>query len=80
MIVMLSPRFKFVCERCGKEIFSDNEGRIPMQHQVSFRAHTDYRSHTDRTGEVCDECLKEFLEYAENFFDETNKEKGGVDE
>jgi hypothetical protein len=76
MIVQLSPKYKFVCDRCGKEIFPDSEGGFPGVHHVAFLKDTDFLyGDKKKSGDICDECHKEFVEIADNFFDETNKEE-----
>lgn len=76
MIVRLSPKYKFVCDRCGKEIFPDSEDRICGTHSVEFLITAGpLISKKVSSGDICEECRKEFIEIAENFFDETNKEE-----
>lgn len=76
MIVELTPRIKFVCDRCGKEEYPDAEGRLIMPHNVEFCARLEqFGKRRTKEGQVCSACLEEFWEFAENFFDEVNKEK-----
>ena len=76
MIVKLTPKFKFVCDRCGKEIFPDSEDRIDGVHSVAFVRNSDIALIEKKTsGDICEECYKEFVGIAENFFDEVNKDE-----
>lgn len=72
MIVELTPRIKFVCDRCGKEEFPDERGDI-HPHNVMFKEIIP--TYITKEGAVCKDCLAEFWEFADNFFDEVNKEK-----
>jgi hypothetical protein len=73
MIVKLTPEFKFVCDRCGREQFPNKEGYIEASHRVEFNEKETFRPMVKK-GEVCTECANEFWEFANNFFDEANKE------
>ncbi len=73
MIVRLTPEYKFVCDRCGKEKFPNEEGCIEPPHNVKFCEDT-IANRKFKNGEVCTECANEFWEFANNFFDEANKE------
>ncbi|MBO5715238.1 MAG: hypothetical protein J6S23_02450 [Clostridia bacterium] len=76
MIVQLSPKYKFVCDRCGKEFFPDSEGDVGGIHRVAFLKDTDILFGDRKvSGDICEECHKEFVEIAENFFNEVNKEQ-----
>ena len=68
MIVQLTASYKFVCDRCGKESFAVEGQRFS---QVSTVCFTDGQQ--DKRGDVCDNCLADFLQIAENFFDEVNR-------
>ena len=74
MILKLTPDFKFVCDRCGKEEFSNEEGHIEGLHHIEFREHKMFKFNC-KNGEVCSACVAEFWEFANNFFDEVNKER-----
>ena len=64
-------RYKFTCDRCGKEQIVEGEYNRPL-HDVSFLGALLFKRQ-ELKGEVCDDCYKDFLELAENFFDEVNK-------
>ena len=76
MIVKLTPWVKFVCDRCGKEQFPDDEGQIMGIHEVRFEEFEDGR-YLKITGSVCHRCHLDFWQIASNFFDEVNKERSG---
>lgn len=70
MFVKLTPDCKFVCDRCGKEAYSDESGHImEWVHAVKFCTANGEAA----SGEVCHKCFSDFRELAENFFDEVNK-------
>lgn len=74
MIVRLSPKYKFVCDRCGKELFPDSEDRIFGIHSAEFLISAGPLIEKKvSSGDICEECHKEFIEIAENFFNEVNK-------
>lgn len=76
MRVRITPKYKFVCDRCGKEEFLDNEDEYIEYPTVTFSKQTSIVQMPIKTeGEVCEDCLAEFWELAENFFDEVNKER-----
>lgn len=72
MIVQLTPEYKLICDRCGKEKFPDKDGHLEY-HRVVFKDYSDLKI-KNVEGEVCQSCHDEFLELAHNFFDEVNKE------
>lgn len=75
MIVELTPRMKFVCDRCGKEEFPNEKGELIIHPTVVFEVHKSMISLPNRKqGQVCMNCLADFRDFAENFFDEVNKE------
>jgi hypothetical protein len=75
MIVRLTPEYKFVCDRCGKEQFA-TEGESPFEtHLVEFCERRPPFSAKSKKGEICTACATEFWELANNFFDEVNKER-----
>lgn len=74
MIVKLTPDFKFVCDRCGKEEFPNEEGYIKVPHEIEFSEHKKPKFEC-KNGQVCSACAAEFWEFANNFFDEVNKER-----
>jgi hypothetical protein len=79
MIVAITPKFKFVCDRCGKEIFSDEYGYIEPGRIYSIAvAACDYFSDSlpKEKIEVCRECCEDFEEFMKNFRDAVNKEDG----
>ena len=75
MIVRLKPEYKFVCDRCGKEEFPNENNEFRIFPTVTFQKRTSIvQMPCKREAQVCDNCLAEFWEFAENFFDEVNKE------
>lgn len=80
MLVQLTPRYKFVCDRCGKEQFADADNNIYDTWNAIFMVNDTFVKVFDKKGEICAECKKDFIEIAENFFDEANIEKGADDE
>ena len=75
MKVRLTPEYKFVCDRCGKEEFLDEEDVFIEYPTVTFSKQTSIiQMPIKMEGQVCADCLTEFWELAENFFDEVNKE------
>lgn len=79
MIVKLTPTYKFVCDRCGKEVLSDDDGFLRVERfLVKFHAQTSavrYHITHESQREVCKDCHKDFIDLAENFFDESNKQE-----
>lgn len=73
MIVQLTPKYKFVCDRCGREQLPDEEHCVET-YEVSF-VHITRIMVKKKSGCICKECYDEFWELAENFFAEENKEK-----
>lgn len=75
MIEQLTPKYKFICDRCGKEKYLENN--MP-EFEVAF---VDMKGITEVPmrikGQVCYRCYKDFYELAGNFFNEVNK--GGED-
>ena len=73
MIVRLTPKYKFVCDRCDKEWFGDED--IPTEvHDVEFREDCHFK-HKVKKGQICTDCYTEFWKIANAFFDEVNKER-----
>lgn len=78
MITQLTPSFKFICDRCGKEEFTDEYGEGVKIYDVAFTDKTNItlRQIKDITqGQVCGKCYTDFTELANLFFDEVNKER-----
>ena len=74
MRVQLTPRWKFVCDRCGKELYPSEDGYISNIHEVAFiEMNPRNRTFNNPSKEVCEDCFNDFLELANNFFDEVNK-------
>lgn len=71
MIERITPIYKFVCDRCGKQVLVHENERDP-QHCISFTEASIFKT-VRKEGQVCDACLKDFLELADNFFNEVNK-------
>lgn len=73
MIVQLTPKYKFVCDRCGREQLPDEKDYVVV-YRVAF-CHEAMNRDKKKSGQICKECYDEFWEIAENFFAEENKEK-----
>lgn len=73
MIVKLTPEYKFVCDRCGKEQFPNEKEKAEI-HEVRFEEFSDGRN-LKSAGCVCHSCYLDFWQIASNFFDEVNKER-----
>lgn len=71
MMTMVSPKFEFVCDRCGTTRLVTEQDKLDI-HDVRFC--TDIidvkKAHTQ--GQVCKKCYEDFIVIAENFFDESN--------
>ena len=61
-----------ICDRCGKEEFLDDVWLDAPKIEFVSKESV-YKCATRKRGEVCADCYKDFLELAENFFDEVNK-------
>lgn len=78
MIEQLTPKYKFTCDRCGKETYFDGE----VQKFVVEFLNIEFPlllAPTRIKGEVCYHCCKDFYELAGNFFNEVNKEREEVE-
>ena len=76
MIVQMSPKWKFVCDRCGKEIFPKDDGYLEAGNAYEIAVST-FLICEDRLPvriSVCRECRDEFEAFWENFCDSVNKE------
>ena len=73
MIVRLTPDYKFVCDRCGREQLLD-EGKLVEAYDVAF-VHDQMIRVKKKNGQICKECYDDFSQLADNFFAEENKEK-----
>ena len=72
MIVELTPRYKFICDRCGKEEYVKSE---TPEYKIIFTGFDGiFKLLIKIEGQVCYRCYKDFCEIAGNFFDEVNKE------
>ena len=76
MLERLTPDYRFTCDRCGKVQESIGKPYLLESYPVSFHNGILMRIQ----GDVCKECYEEFLEFANNFFDEVNKTAEGGDE
>lgn len=65
---MRNQLYKYTCDRCGKEGFFDIVGRSSYSFVCFDREYNPIKG-----GHVCPECLKDFTELAQNFFDEVNR-------
>ena len=75
MIVRLTPKYKFVCDRCGKEEYTESD---EPKFEVAFiDVQGLFKTPTRVRGQVCYRCYKDFYEIAGNFFDKVNKRREG---
>ena len=71
MMTMITPVAKFVCDRCGiSRIITERDGEKVLD--VMFYTDALNRKITHKRGQVCERCYEDFIEIAENFFDESN--------
>ena len=73
MIVKLTPDIKFVCDRCGREEYPDENGYMEIPRTVMFVEERFPSRNKNKEGQICKICNDEFWELANNFFDEVNK-------
>lgn len=78
MIVAIAPKYKFVCDRCGKEKFPNDDGYMDTKNACEIAVSISF-SITDQLPmpkriQVCRECLDDFEVFWENFRDSVNKE------
>lgn len=71
MIEQLTPKYKFICDRCGKEKYIDDETLVFEVAFVDIRGIV--KAPATVKGQVCYHCYKDFYELAGNFFNEVNK-------
>lgn len=78
MIIPITPKYKFVCERCGKEKFPNDDGYMDIGNACEISVAISF-SITDqllmpKRIQVCRECCDDFEAFWENFQDSVNKE------
>lgn len=67
----------YQCDRCGRRFsnFSHyDEIKVIFAQQDAF-----YTEKFDKRGHVCKECSQAFIELAESFFDDLNKENNNAE-
>ena len=69
MITRLTQRYKVTCDRCGKEEFCDETN--PTNLRLAEFNNTISKI---ASGNVCENCYKDFCEIADNFFNDVNLE------
>ncbi len=78
MIIQLSPKYKFVCERCGKEKFPNDYGYMDTEDVSEIAVAISYKEEDKlpipKRIQVCRECRDDFETFWENFRDSVNKE------
>lgn len=78
MIIAIAPRYKFVCERCGKEEFPSDDGYMDTENAceiaVAISFLIDSQLKMPEKIQVCRECRDDFETFWENFRDSVNKE------
>ena len=73
--IPITPIYKFKCDRCGREQYQHTNDTPIEAHHVHFAEWTQLKAHsTLKSGEVCEDCYNDFIELADNFFHEVNKE------
>lgn len=71
MIEMITPRAKFICDRCGTSELLTEDSAYKI-HEVKFI--DDCMFKTYKQGQICKDCYSDFIEIADLFFDDVNKE------
>lgn len=76
MIVAITPKWKFVCERCGKEKFPKDDGYMDAENTCEIAVAISFlmEDQLPKRIQVCRECRDEFETFWENFQDSVNKE------
>ena len=65
-------KYIFICDRCGKELPNGGVRTVLFRHVKSDMNIGELC--TAGRGDVCKECLQDFCDIAESFFDDLNKE------
>ena len=79
MIIPIAPKYKFVCDRCGKEKFPDDDGYMDAENTCEIAVAISFlidHQLMPKKIQVCRECRDEFETFWENFQDSVNKEAG----
>ena len=78
MIIAIAPKYKFVCDRCGKEKFPNDDGYTDTKNAceiaVEISPLSDSQLKMPKRIQVCRECCDDFETFWENFRDSVNKE------
>lgn len=76
MIIQLSPKYKFVCERCGREKFPKDDGYMDAEDACEIAVAISFliEDQLPKKIQVCRECRDEFETFWDNFRDVVNKE------
>lgn len=64
-------RSEYICDRCGKTLYSRPNGEMRGIYEVKFLDSL----RVVKMGDVCESCFNDFIDLASNFFDEVNREK-----
>ena len=76
MFEKLTPEYRFTCDRCGKVQETFDDPHFNGAYYISFNG----LARVVGAGYVCKRCYIDFLQLAENFFDEANKSEEGGEE
>lgn len=78
MIIPIAPKYKFICDRCGKEKFPKDDGYMDAESVfeigVAISFSIGYELPTPKRIQVCRECRDDFENFWENFQDSVNKD------
>lgn len=78
MIISIAPKYKFVCDRCGKEKFPNDDGYMDIENiseiAVTISYPKEIKFPMPERIHVCRECRDDFETFWENFCDSVNKE------
>jgi hypothetical protein len=78
MIIPIAPKYKFVCDRCGKEKFLNDDGYMDIENACEIAVAISFSIEGElpmpKRIQVCRECRDDFETFWENFRDSVNKE------
>jgi hypothetical protein len=78
MIIPIAPKYKFVCDRCGKEKFPKDDGYMDAENACEIAVAISFSIGNQlpmpKRIQVCRECRDDFENFLENFQDSANKE------
>lgn len=76
MIIKLAPKYKFVCDRCGREKIPKDDGYMDAEDacEIAVAISSLMQNRLPKKIQVCRECRYDFETFWENFQDSVNKE------